>query len=339
VFSLGIAVVGLTSTGAIASTVAPSVASLMQTEVGTWRQRQGVIDAYNKGAISLWARAFHERTNFSPTFESNDIGAAGNFDWKQRNSGVEAGIDFSVTDEFALGLLVAKSKADLDLDPNPGTAGADIDADTWGVYGTWLSPTGFYLDASYRWTKFDTDLDTVSGNLHIDNAKAETFNVELGYAWTMAGGLKIEPQFQWTKTNVKDIDAFVITNSGMTFTADNAESSRGRLGVAVYKGFGDADTGWRVTPYAALSAVREFDGENDFAINDTLFGRTHTDGTSGLLELAVTARHEGLELWGGLNWQNGGAIDHSIGGQLGVRYSFGAAAPAPAPVVVAPPPA
>jgi hypothetical protein len=107
----------------------------------------------------------------------------------------------------------------------------------------------------------------------------------------------------------------------------------------VYKGFGDADTGWRVTPYAALSAVREFDGENDFAINDTLFGRTHTDGTSGLLELAVTARHQGLEIWGGVNWQNGGAIDHSIGGQLGVRYSFGGAAPAPAPVVVAPPPA
>jgi hypothetical protein len=174
--------------------------------------------------------------------------------------------------------------------------------------------------------------------MSVDGAKAETFNVELGYAWTLSGGLKIEPQFQWTKTNVKDIDVFT-TSSGMTFHADSADSSRGRLGVAVYKGFGDADTGWRVTPYAALSAVREFDGENDFAINDALFGRTKTDGTSALLELAVTARHEGLSIWGGLNWQDGGAIKNSLGGQLGVRYSFGGAAPAPAPVVVAPPPA
>jgi hypothetical protein len=48
----------------------------------------------------------------------------------------------------------------------------------------------------------------------------------------------------------------------------------------------------------------------------------------------VTARHEGLSIWGGLNWQDGGAIKSSLGGQLGVRYSFGGSAP----VVVAPAP-
>jgi len=334
VFSLGIDVVGLTDTGTIAASVSPAVQSLMTTEVGTWRQRQGVIDAFNKGAISLWARVFTEKSNFSPEFASDDIGPGGNFDWKQKNRGVEAGVDFAVTDEFSLGLLVAKSKADIDLDP--GSADANIDADTWGVYGTWLSPTGFYLDASYRWTKFDTDLDSLAGPMHIDKGKAETFNVELGYAWTLSGGLKIEPQFQYTKTNVHDLD-LVTTSSGMTFRSEGGDSSRGRLGVAAYKGFGDADTGWRVTPYVALSAVREFDGENDFAINDTLVGRTTTEGTSALLELAVTARHEGLSIWGGLNWQDGGSIDNSLGGQIGVRYSFGGASPAPAPVPVAAP--
>ena len=62
-------------------------------------------------------------------------------------TGPEAGIDFAVTDEFSLGLLVAKSEADIDLD-NPGVGHSEIDADTWGVYGTWISPNGFYLDAS-----------------------------------------------------------------------------------------------------------------------------------------------------------------------------------------------
>jgi outer membrane autotransporter protein len=329
VFSLGIAVTGLTDTGTIAASIAPSVHSLLQTEVGTWRQRQGVIDAFNDGAVSLWARVFTEKTNFSPEFESTTIGLNGNFDWEQKNRGVEAGVDFAVTDEFSIGLLAAKSKADLDLDP--GAASADIDADTWGVYGTWLSPSGFYLDTSYRWTKFDTDLDSLAGPMHIDGAKAETFNVELGYAWTLAGGLKIEPQFQWTKTNVKDLDVLTTAN-GMTFHSEGADSSRGRLGLAAYKGMGDADTGWRVTPYVALSAVREFDGENDFTINDTLVGRTTREGTSGLLELAVTARHEGLSIWGGVNWQDGGGIDSSIGGQLGVRYTFGGSSPAPVAV-------
>jgi OOP family OmpA-OmpF porin len=42
-------------------------------------------------------------------------------------------------------------------------------------------------------------------------------------------------------------------------------------------------------------------------------------------------------VFGGLNWQDGGAVESFFGGQLGVRYTFGGAAPAPAPV--APPPA
>jgi hypothetical protein len=36
---------------------------------------------------------------------------------------------------------------------DPGVGHNDIDADTWGVYGTWISPNGFYLDASTAgWT-------------------------------------------------------------------------------------------------------------------------------------------------------------------------------------------
>jgi outer membrane autotransporter protein len=33
------------------------------------------------------------------------------------------------------------------------------------------------------------------------DGNAEAFNVEVGYAWTLSGGLKIEPQFQYTKTS------------------------------------------------------------------------------------------------------------------------------------------
>jgi outer membrane autotransporter protein len=119
---------------------------------------------------------------------------------------VEGGIDFSVTDEFSIGLLLSKSQADTDLDV--GNGDADIDADTWGVYGTWISPNGFYLDASYRWMNFDVDLNSVAGNMETEG-DAEAFNVELGYAWTLSGGLKIEPQLQYTKTSVNNIDTLV----------------------------------------------------------------------------------------------------------------------------------
>jgi outer membrane autotransporter protein len=335
VFALGIEVTGLSDPGVLAANVAGSVQSLMNSQVGTWRQRMGVIDRFTDGAVALWARVFQDKGGFSPEHHAANFGDGGNFDWDQKNSGIEAGIDFAVSDEFSLGLLVGQSKADTHLDSDPATK-SDIDADTWGIYGTWISPTGFYLDASYRWMSFDVDMNSVAGNMDVDG-DAESFNLELGYAWTLSGGLKIEPQLQYTKTNVDELD-LLETSSGMTFRNDGGESSRGRLGVSFRKGFGEADAGWLWTPYLTISAVREFDGENLYAINDVFHGETDLEGTSTLLELGFTARHQNWSVYGGLNWQDGGAVNSFFGGQLGVRYTFGGQAPAPAPVA-APPPA
>jgi hypothetical protein len=124
----------------------------------------------------------------------------------------------------------------------------------------------------------------------------------------------------------------------MTFKSDGGDSSRGRLGVAVYKKLDDTSGNWSWTPYAALSAVREFDGENVYVINDALHGSTNMEGTSTLLEVGFTGTNGNWSVFGGLNWEDGGAVDNFFGGQLGVRYTFGGAspAPAPAPVPVAP---
>ena len=151
----------------------------------------------------------------------------------------------------------------------------------------------------------------------------------------MANGLKIDPQLQYTDTHIKNIDAFV-TGSGMVFQADGGHSSRGRLGLSFRKDFGDADSGWLWTPYLTASVVEEFDGDHGFIINDTFYGSTNTEGTSGMLELGFNARHDNLAFYGGFTWQDGGALQDFMGGHLGVRYTFGGPAPAPAPVVVAP---
>jgi outer membrane autotransporter protein len=294
----------------------------------------GVIDNFNKGAISLWARVWQDKGSWDVDHHADNFGNGGNFNWDQKNSGFEAGVDFAVTDEFSIGLLVGKSKADTDL-ADPGVGHGNIDADTWGLYGTWISPTGFYLDASYRWMSFDVDLKSVAGPMSFSD-NAETFNIELGYAWTLASGLKIEPQFQYTKTNLDNFDALV-TTTGMSFVNEGGESSRGRFGVAFRKSFGEADAGWLWTPYVTISAVREFDGENLYSINNVFHGETDIGGTSTLLELGFTARHQNWSIYGGLNWQDGGAVNSWFGGQLGVRYTFGGpvAAPPPPP----PPPA
>jgi outer membrane autotransporter protein len=320
VFSVGIEVSGLSDPGVLAASVPGAVQSLVNSSVGTWRQRMGVIDAFHDGGVNLWARIWQDKGGWSPEHHGANIGNGGNFDWDQKNSGFEAGVDFSVTDEFDLGLLVSKSQADTHLDGRSSTH-SDIDADTWGIYGTWISPNGFYLDASYRWMSFDVDLDSVAGAMAADG-DAEAFNLEAGYAWTLSGGLKIEPQLQYTKTSVDGMDALV-TTTGMSFVNDGGDSSRGRAGVALRKSFGEAGIGWLWTPYATLSAVREFDGGNPYSINGVFHGETSLEGTSTLLEAGFTARHQNWSLQGGLNWQDGGAVENFFGGQLSVRYDFG----------------
>ena len=77
------------------------------------------------------------------------------------------------------------------------------------------------------------------------------------------------------------------------------------------------------TPYASINAVREFDGNNDYSINGDFFGRSSMKGTSGMLELGLSAQTGNLSVFGGLNWQDGGTLNRFIGGQLGLRYTFG----------------
>jgi outer membrane protein OmpA-like peptidoglycan-associated protein len=182
---------------------------------------------------------------------------------------------------------------------------------------------------------FTAKMTSAAGPLEV-KGDAETFNIEAGYAWTLDGGLQIEPQAQYTNTKVSNVDAVTLGQTG--FQAADGTSEVGRLGVAFRKGYGDAETGTLWTPYATLSAVWEMDGDNGYAINGSNFmGSTSTDGTSALLEVGLTAQTGNWSVYGGLNWQDGGALSSFLGGQLGVRYTFGHAAPAPAPV--APPPA
>jgi outer membrane autotransporter protein len=319
-FALSIEVTGLSDPGTLAASVAPAALGLAQAQVGTWRQRMGVIDASRRDAVSLWARTFQDKGDVSPTHEASAFGPGGHFDWRQANSGFEAGMDFGVTGQVSLGLLFSKSQADTHL-RSPGSGKADYDATTWGLYATWISPQGWYLDASWRWMAFDAELSSSAGRMET-SGDARTFNAETGRAWTLAGGLVLEPQLQYTRSHVEGIDALA-SASGMFFRGQGGDASRGRIGLSLRQAFGDAVTGWQWTPEATLSAVREFDGESAFLVDDAFAGRTSIAGSSVLLQLGATARHGNWSLNGGVNWQDGGAIDSAFGGQLSLRYTFG----------------
>ena len=314
--ALGLEVTGLSSTGSVASTIAPGVQSLMNAQVGTWRQRVGIVPelgASGDAGVSPWLRAFSDSGDVDPRHSAN-FGAGGDFGFHQSNHGWEVGLDARPTQHLAIGALVSKSEGTQSVHG----AGSDrFDAQSFGLYATWVADNGFYLDVSQRWASVDARLRTQEGAFSA-KASAAAFNVESGFkAWSVRG-INLVPQLQYTRTRVDDIDA--LESGGAQLVNDGGVSSRVRLGVAFDTTFQAKGFSW--TPYGSLNALRELDGEYEQAIDGALFGTTRTDGTSRMVEMGIGMHRDRLSVTGGVNWTDGGALDSVKGAQLTLRYNW-----------------
>jgi outer membrane autotransporter protein len=309
---------GLSQLGTLAASAAPGVQSLMRSQIGTLEDRMGAVSQTIKGGFSVWTRAFGDSGTVDPGHSAGNFGQNGNFGFDQSNSGEELGLDFAISDEFKAGALFDKSQANQSLDGNEADS-SKINSDTSGIYGTWIAPSGFYVDASYRWMTFNDRLHAPAGFASI-RGNADAFNLEAGKTWTLQNGLQIAPQFQYTLTKVDNINAQAGSLAGFQSTGD--DDSRARLGVMFSKEYTPASGRAVWMPYASLSAVQELDGKNSYSVNDAFFGETNTKGTSALAETGVNVQLGKLALYGGLNWQDGGALKSFFGGQVGLRYTF-----------------
>ena len=317
VFSLGLAVTGVTDSGALAASIVPGVQSLVNSEIGTWRDRMGVLDPTPRGKVGAWARAFQDSGTVNPGHVAGNFGPGGNFAFDQTNSGEEIGADFAISDSLSAGLLLGKVQASQHLD-GAGIGRDSISGDTRGAYATWNAAGGFYADASYRSLRFDARLHAQAGELRT-TGKAEAINLELGQAWTIGDGYKLVPQLQYTRTAVRNVDALTGALSG--FTPRGGDSSRGRAGLALSRDIpGSGNTVW--TPYASASAVHEFDGANGFTIDNNFSGTTDTKGSSALIEGGVSVKTGRFEMFGSVNWQDGGALKSFAGGQIGLHCNW-----------------
>ncbi len=318
VFALTLGFGGLNDTGALATAIAPGAHSLMASQVGTFRQRMGVFSQLGDSDKGAWVRVFGDKGTITPDAQLDNLPASNNFAFDQTNQGVEAGVNALVTDGFYLGASLSKSRGKQDL--ANGFGDDDIDGTTVGGYVTWLGQNGMYADVSYRWMHFEADMTSFGGHREV-GGDAGAFNAELGWnVWTSAGGMKLVPQVQYTRTKVENIDR--IEGDLADFVSDGGTSSRARLGLEMEQTFQSA-SGTKWTPYGVLSLVREFDGETGFTVADTFTGRTSTEGTSGQVEFGVNAKiGQRVDVWGGLNYMDGGAIDGVWGGQVGVRYTW-----------------
>ncbi|MGN6112351.1 MAG: hypothetical protein ACTHOC_04980 [Luteimonas sp.] len=308
-------VTGLNDTGVLAASVAQGAQSLVNSTIGTLRQRTGVLYPLEDGqaGISPWVRYFTDKGNLDPA--ASGFGSGADFGFEQENSGTEFGMDFAVGNGFHLGVLGGNADGKQRL---TGGEGSDrLKLHGAGVYASWYGPR-FYVDLSQRWMDFDARLDSASGELET-SGNATATNIEAGLTGWSAYGVDIVPQAQYTRTTIDNVGP--LAGSLTQMDVDGGTSERGRVGVAVSRTFAGTG-GFQWTPYGALSAVREFDGETGFTVADAFTGSTSSDGTSTLAELGIGLHKGGFSATAGFNWSDGGAVDSARGGQLVVRYTW-----------------
>jgi hypothetical protein len=313
--SAGVDVTGLNDTGVLAASVAQGAQNLVNSAIGTLRQRTGVLYPLDDGqaGISPWVRYFTDKGDVAP--DATGFGSGADFGFEQENSGTEFGIDFGVGNGFHIGLLGGNADGKQRLD---GAQGSDrLKLHGAGVYASWYG-SRFYVDVSQRWMDFDARLDSAAGERDA-SGNATATNIEAGLSGWSAFGIDVVPQVQYTRTKIDNVGP--VAGSLTQMDIDGGASERGRVGVALSRTFpGSGGFSW--TPYGALSAVREFDGETGFTVADAFSGTTSAEGTSTLAELGIGVHNGHLSATAGFNWADGGAVDNARGGQLVVRYTW-----------------
>jgi len=285
--------------------------------VGRGRERTGLDPRREGDTVGLgpWVRVFGDSGHVTPRNGDGNIAAPGDMRFDQSSHGREVGFDAHVGGGVHAGVLVGRSDATQRL--LSGLGGNHLEASTTGLYASWFGARGSYVDASYRWMGFDARLGAGTGLL-TTSGEGHAFNVEAGLGGWSVGGVNVVPQAQYTRSRIGGFDALQGPNA--EFVAIGGMSSRGRLGVEFNMPMQSGNVRW--TPYGAVSAVREFDGETRYAINDSFFGATSTRGTSALVDLGAAAQFGRVALAGGLHWADGGAQKHVSGGQVILRYTW-----------------
>jgi outer membrane autotransporter protein len=178
--------------------------------------------------VGVWANLYLSRDKWGETSTSSSLfGQTLTYssEVESHRRGAQGGIDFGLGG-FTVGVTAGyeKNKA------NNGTvADYNIEGYNYGAYALFGSQAGLYGGVMYKRDDFDIRFldNTRAFGVEMNDAHSEGFDGELGFRTTgesmkfdLNGGLS------WVKTTIDPTTLY-----GSTFSYDDAESMRGRLGV------------------------------------------------------------------------------------------------------------
>lgn len=208
-----------------------------------------------------------------------------------------------------------------------------------GLYGTWVTDNGFYIDAIGRYIRNDTEAhfhDSLGVKRDFDvKGNIGAFSVETGKQFYVTDRFILQPRAELSYIYMQ-VDSFKDA-LGYQAKYEDTQSLLGTAGLIARYDMG------KFSPYAKASFLYEFDGKTDivydnFGYNSDI-GGARAEGALGLVWNMTDNWHFFAEA----GYQGGAKHYKNYNGNLGLRYSFGksqekAAAPAPVSVVAAPAP-
>lgn len=282
-------------------------------ETATLRSRMGELrNGRDQGGV--WARTYGNRYRVSATDQVN---------YTQNQSGISFGVDTPVSQvdgQWLVGVMGGYSESALDL--QRGSDGR-VQSYYLGAYSTWLSTSGYYVDALIKANRFQNKADVRMSDG--EKSKGDYQNsgvggsVEVGKHIKFAEDWFVEPFAQVSALWVQGQDYGL--DNGLEARSNKADSLIAKAGTHLGKNI-PLNGGGFVQPYLKVAAAHEFARNNEVRVNRTTFS-DDLSGSRGELGAGVALQlNNVLQLHADLDYSSGENIEQPWGMNVGLRYSW-----------------
>jgi outer membrane autotransporter protein len=286
---------------------------LSNVENQTLLQRMGEIRRNDSNHGDFWIRSYVGKLS---SFEDS---ALRGFDMSY--DGVQMGADKYLGNNTYFGIMMGTAKADVDYEVGDGTTKSHH----LGLYGTFKTQSGWYVDAIAKYVHMDNKFNTVTSGGYTVEGHAGTNGYSAGlevgkrfFLQTDNAGWYVEPQAQFTYSHQDS--AVVKATNGLKTSLGEFDSMIGRVsGIVGYTVSGGENP---IDIYLKTGYVKEFDGKTSYTFNDTVHNKYKFNGNWWDNGIGVSAQIKNQHnIYLEADYSRGDKFDKKQV-NLGYRYAF-----------------